>query len=67
MLAHEVFEKLNKQGVATNLRTGQELREVPDATHVSSTIEMANLGLSYNIAVIDEIQMIADLQRGDSW
>lgn len=67
MLAHEVYETLNRQGVATNLRTGQEVREVPDATHVSSTIEMVNLGLQYEVAVIDEIQMLGDLQRGNAW
>lgn len=67
LLALEAFEKLNALGAATNLRTGQEMREVPNATHVSSTIEMVNLNQQYSVAVIDEIQMIADKVRGDHW
>lgn len=67
LLALEAFEKLNNAGAATNLRTGQEIREVPDASHVSSTIEMVNLDKRYDVVVIDEIQMIADKVRGDNW
>lgn len=47
--------------------TGQEKREVPFATHVSCTIEMASTENEYEVAVIDEIQMLADEQRGPSW
>lgn len=47
--------------------TGQEKREVPFATHVSCTIEMASTTNEYEVAVIDEIQMLADEQRGPSW
>ena len=38
LLALEVYESLNKQGVYTSLVTGQEKREVPGATHISSTV-----------------------------
>lgn len=37
------------------------------AEHVSCTVEMVNLEKNYNVAVIDEIQMIADQQRGWAW
>lgn len=47
--------------------TGQEKREVPFATHVSCTIEMASTENEYEVAVVDEIQMLADEQRGPSW
>lgn len=67
LLALEAFEKLNSAGAATNLRTGQEIREVLDASHISSTIEMVNLDKQYDVVVIDEIQMIADKGRGDNW
>lgn len=47
--------------------TGQEQKDVPLATHVSCTVEMVNISKRYDIAVIDEIQMIGDEQRGHSW
>lgn len=59
--------QLNSQGVYCSLMTGQERREVPFATHVSCTIEMASTTNEYEVAVIDEIQMLADEQRGPSW
>ena len=67
LLALEVYEQLNKQGVHTSLITGQEKREVPLASHVSSTLEMVNLEREYEVAVIDEIQMIGHEQRGYAW
>ncbi|CAM9514324.1 unnamed protein product, partial [Hapterophycus canaliculatus] len=67
LLALEVYEQLNSQGVYCSLMTGQEKREVPFATHVSCTIEMASTTNEYEVAVIDEIQMLADEQRGPSW
>ncbi|CBN78426.1 ATP-dependent RNA helicase, mitochondrial, putative [Ectocarpus siliculosus] len=67
LLALEVYEQLNSQGVYCSLMTGQEKREVPFATHVSCTIEMASTVNEYEVAVIDEIQMLADEQRGPSW
>jgi len=67
LLALEVYEQLNRQGVYTSLMTGQEQRHVPFSTHVSCTIEMINLDKEYDVAVIDEIQMIADRQRGSAW
>lgn len=59
--------QLNSQGIYCSLMTGQERREVPFATHVSCTIEMASTTNEYEVAVIDEIQMLADEQRGSSW
>ena len=67
LLALEVYESLNKQGIYTDLVTGQEKRQVPFSTHISSTLEMVNLNRVYDVAVIDEIQMIADRQRGYAW
>ncbi|CAN0107843.1 unnamed protein product, partial [Ectocarpus sp. 13 AM-2016] len=62
-----IYEQLNSQGIYCSLMTGQEKREVPFATHVSCTIEMASTVNEYEVAVIDEIQMLADEQRGPSW
>ncbi|CCU99449.1 unnamed protein product [Malassezia sympodialis ATCC 42132] len=75
LLAHEVWERINHGAVAAdiapracNLRTGEELRVVDEyAGLVSCTVEMADVTRSYDVAVIDEIQMIADPQRGFAW
>lgn len=68
LLAHEVFQKMNSGGVECNLLTGEEKRQVsPTATLTSSTIEMVNVHKPLEVAVIDEIQMIADPERGWAW
>ena len=67
LLALEIYEKLNSDGVYTSLLTGQEQRFVPFGTHLSCTIEMLNIERNYDVAVIDEIQRIGNEQRGWSW
>ncbi|RYH25300.1 hypothetical protein EON65_15605 [archaeon] len=67
LLALEIYETLNRSGVCTDLMTGQERKELPGSTHVSSTVEMVNINRQYDVAVIDEIQMIADRDRAHSW
>lgn len=67
LLAHEVWSKLNASGKPCNLVTGEEVRIVPGATLTSSTLEMVNLQQRVEVAVIDEIQMIADPGRGYAW
>ncbi|KAG1143552.1 hypothetical protein G6F37_003418 [Rhizopus arrhizus] len=68
LLAHEIYEKMNNKGIPCNLLTGEEKREVsPHATLTSSTVEMASIGRPLDVAVIDEIQLIADPNRGWAW
>lgn len=67
LLAAELYDTLNSLGAKTSLLTGEEVIEVPGATHYSSTIEMAKLNEEFTVAVIDEIQMITDKQRGWAW
>lgn len=67
ILALENYEKLNNEGVICDLMTGEEEIIKDNATHVSCTIEKVNLKQNYDIAVIDEIQMINDSQRGIAW
>ncbi|AWK51484.1 RNA helicase [Clostridium beijerinckii] len=67
ILALENFEKLNKEGVVCDLSTGEEEIINIGATHISCTIEKVNLKEHYDIAVIDEIQMIRDPFRGMAW
>ncbi|XP_004624012.1 ATP-dependent RNA helicase SUPV3L1, mitochondrial [Octodon degus] len=71
LLAHEIFEKSNAAGVPCDLVTGEERVTVePDgkqAAHVSCTVEMCSVTTPYEVAVIDEIQMIRDPARGWAW
>lgn len=67
LLASELFDTLNDKACKTTLLTGEEVIEVEDATHFSSTIEMAKLHEEFECVVIDEIQMITDPQRGWAW
>lgn len=67
ILALEVYEKLNNEGVVCSLSTGEEEDIKDNGTHISATVEKANIKKQYDIAVIDEIQMISDSQRGDAW
>jgi ATP-dependent RNA helicase SUPV3L1/SUV3 len=50
-----------------NLRTGDERRSVEGATLYSCTVEMLSLDKRYDVVVVDEIQMIADPERGSAW
>lgn len=51
-----------------NLLTGEEARVVdPYAGLLACTIEMFNHRARYDVAVVDEIQMISDPDRGGAW
>ena len=67
ILALENFERLNNEGIVCNLQTGEEEIINEGATHTSCTIEKLNLKKQYEVAIIDEIQMIDDKQRGAAW
>ncbi|MCY4643239.1 MAG: DEAD/DEAH box helicase [Bacteriovoracales bacterium] len=67
LLATELYDTLNEMGVKTTLLTGEEVIELKDASHTSSTIEMVKLHEPFDMCVIDEIQMINDPQRGWAW
>lgn len=67
ILALENFEKLNNEGIICDLLTGEEEILNIGSSHTSCTIEKVNLKEYYDIAVIDEIQMIKDQHRGMSW
>ena len=67
LLALEVYEQMNKYEVPCTMRTGQECIEEADSRVVASTIEMADFDENYDIAVIDEAQMVTDPDRGHSW
>lgn len=67
ILALEIFERLNESGVACDLMTGEEEITIDSAKHQSCTIEKLDIDKDYKVAVIDEIQMIGDSQRGAAW
>ena len=50
-----------------HLVTGDEQRGVEGASLYSCTVEMLSLNKRYDVVVIDEIQMIADSERGSAW
>ncbi len=67
ILALENYERLNNEGIKCSLATGEEEILVEDAHHLSCTIEKLDINDFYQVAVIDEIQMIKDDQRGAAW
>lgn len=69
LLAHEVYTRLNAKGIPCALVTGEE-RRIPEGlenTMSSCTVEMVPLNTSVDVAVIDEIQMMGDPDRGWAW
>lgn len=67
ILALENYERLNRENVPCNLLTGEEEAIVEGARHSSCTVEKADLSRNYEVAVIDEVQLLSDAQRGDAW
>ncbi|PBP16820.1 hypothetical protein BUE80_DR012442 [Diplocarpon rosae] len=69
LLAHEVYTRMNAKGKACALITGEERRIPENLNKVmnSCTVEMVPLNAQVDVAVIDEIQMMADQVRGWAW
>ena len=59
LLALEIFDAMNLDGVPTNLLTGELSQNIPGAQHTSSTIEMLNFKDMVDVAIIDEVQMLS--------
>ena len=67
LLALEAQETLLDAGVDCALTTGEEEDVREGDTHVAATAEKLDLRARYDVAVIDECQMIADHARGYAW
>ncbi|MDE0926195.1 MAG: helicase-related protein [Methylophilaceae bacterium] len=67
LLAMEVRDRLVQAGVPCNLITGEERIVMKGAQHTASTIEMMHSTKAVDVAVIDEIQMLQDPDRGQAW
>jgi len=62
LLAWQTQQKL----LPCSLITGQE-KQIVNSGLTSCTIETVDLGGEYDVAVIDEIQLLADPERGWAW
>eukprot|EP00035_Acanthoeca_spectabilis_P018514 m.394141 g.394141 ORF g.394141 m.394141 type:complete len:667 (+) comp16766_c0_seq20:3904-5904(+) len=71
LLACEMYEKMSASNSTPQricaLATGQQLIEPDNSTHLSCTVEMLSLNPQHEVVVIDEIQKIADPERGWAW
>ncbi|MFY9088397.1 helicase-related protein [Arcobacter aquimarinus] len=67
LLALEGYEDLKESKIKASLITGEEQMLDEEAAHVCSTIEMLDFDLDVDVAVIDEVQMLEDPDRGWAW
>ncbi|GJD53731.1 hypothetical protein OPKNFCMD_6509 [Methylobacterium crusticola] len=67
LLALENYEALRERGLRAGMVTGEEVLGEDDPTHTARTIETADLARPVDVAVIDEIQMLGDPDRGWAW
>ncbi|GMT31178.1 hypothetical protein PFISCL1PPCAC_22475, partial [Pristionchus fissidentatus] len=71
LLATEVYTRLSADGFRIDMVTGEERRFAIDnlhpSPHISCTVEMLSTNMRVEVAVIDEIQMLRDEQRGWAW
>ena len=67
LLALENYETLLDRGLKAGMVTGEEVLGEEHPTHTARTIETADLMRPVEVAVIDEIQMLSDPDRGWAW
>lgn len=67
LLALEVYDAMTAAGIPCSMITGEEKIVTPGAFCQASTIEILDLKEIYDIAVIDEAQMLDDENRGSCW
>lgn len=67
LLALEVYDRMTAAGIPCSMITGEEKIQTPGAFCQASTIEILDLKEIYDIAVIDEAQMLEDENRGSFW
>ena len=72
LVALENYERLidarpHDKPLKVSLMTGEERRLTAGATHVASTVETLDTRTRVDVAVIDEVQMLADPDRGAAW
>ena len=69
LLAQEVYQRFTTAGIPCRLVTGDDVKAPlgvqPRIT--SNTVEMASLSENYEVGIVDEVQMMANPQRGWAW
>lgn len=67
LLALEIYDRMMTAGIPCSMITGEETIRTPGSFVQASTVEILDIRESYDIAVIDEAQMMADENRGSFW
>ncbi|MFW7378732.1 MAG: helicase-related protein [Oligoflexus sp.] len=67
LMALENYDRLREKDIPAGLLTGEERIDLDTATHICQTIETADFTSQYEVAVIDEIQLLTDKDRGGYW
>ncbi len=67
LLALEIYDKLRAAEIPCSMITGEEQHIGEDSRVTACTAEMVDLDTEYDVAVIDEAQMISDPFRGHAW
>ncbi|HEX2166120.1 MAG TPA: helicase-related protein, partial [Longimicrobiales bacterium] len=67
LLALEGQEEIEKRGRTSSFITGEERDIREGAQFIASTIEMMDSRRVVNVAVIDEVQLLTDRDRGWAW
>ena len=67
LLALEIYDRMMVSGIPCSMITGEETIRTPGSFVQSSTVEILDIREIYDIAVIDEAQMMADENRGSFW
>lgn len=68
LLALEAYTRMNDEfGLVASLITGEERRIKPGSTVTAATVEMMDPSHPVEVAVIDEVQLLIDPDRGWAW
>lgn len=67
LLALEIYDRMMAAGIPCSMITGEEAIRTPGSFVQASTVEILDIREIYDIAVIDEAQMMADENRGSFW
>jgi ATP-dependent RNA helicase SUPV3L1/SUV3 len=67
LMAMEQYDRMRARGLSVSMRTGEESISAEGETHLSATIEMADVDTHYSVVVVDEAQLLDDPQRGWAW
>ena len=67
LLALEVYDRMMADGIPCDMVTGEEIILTKNSFVQASTVEILDIRETYDIAVIDEAQMVADENRGSFW